>query len=807
MATNSNFIVKNGITVGTTSIVNSSGAWVGPNSGLVGATGVLGPTGPTGPTGGQGATGVLGPTGPTGATGPLGPTGPTGGQGATGVLGPTGPTGLTGPTGPTGGQGATGITGPTGPGGPTGPTGLQGPTGPTGPTGGQGATGVTGPTGPYGPTGPTGGQGATGPAGPTGPTGPTGPSGATILGSGNTWTGQNYFQSNQDTGGGSGPPLQAYSTSSLGAMMSFHRGGVYAVNFGLDSDNVMRIGGWSAPANLWRLDMSGNNYALTSSRAPLFYDLDNTGYYANPASTSQFDRVDANILRSYSNVYTDSNYGYGLVGVYTSTRYQGVFAMGDAYKLAADGTTTGSLYGLAWSHPNAGGAAGNLNTHGMLVLENGSFLAAVSGSIRSRDDMRSPIFYDSGDTAYYVDAASTSNLSKFSALTMSYNDMNSMSANSPYASRYGGSANYRNGTMGYSTVALNTIFSNWGSGFWDSWSSPANAPGGSSHYVGLQGAHYNYQDGTNVYGFQMACAGEADNSFFWRSSWSTPRSWVQMIHTGNINSLPADLRAPIFYDRDNTGYYIDPNTSGVSLRISGVIQADHAPWSGEMNKIQWHSGNLYFQNMSDGNFIFRNSDGSQPYIFSAGGSGTAASSWRAQIFYDSNDTTYYLDMNSGFSQFACTLALGGNLSMVGPYSSVRIHLPGGGADASNSGVAAAWNVHSDYRLKENVLPVTDGLEKIMRIQIKSFTWKQNLPNVVSSPIRQDGVIAHELQEILPYAVIGEKDAIDSQGNIKSQSVDYAKLVSPLIQAVQDLKRTIDSQQLEIEALKAQLNGN
>lgn len=38
MATNSNFIVKNGITVGTTAIVNSSGAWVGPNSGLVGAT-------------------------------------------------------------------------------------------------------------------------------------------------------------------------------------------------------------------------------------------------------------------------------------------------------------------------------------------------------------------------------------------------------------------------------------------------------------------------------------------------------------------------------------------------------------------------------------------------------------------------------------------------------------------------------------------------------------------------------------------------------------------------------------------------
>jgi septal ring factor EnvC (AmiA/AmiB activator) len=46
--------------------------------------------------------------------------------------------------------------------------------------------------------------------------------------------------------------------------MSFHKAANYAVNFGLDSDNVLRIGGWSAPANRWQLDMSGNGtYAGT----------------------------------------------------------------------------------------------------------------------------------------------------------------------------------------------------------------------------------------------------------------------------------------------------------------------------------------------------------------------------------------------------------------------------------------------------------------------------------------------------------------------------------------------------------------
>ena len=70
-------------------------------------------------------------------------------------------------------------------------------------------------------------------------------------------TGTKYFVSNRNTSSDS-PPLQAYSSNGSGAIMSFHRGGYYAVNMGLDSDNVFRIGGWSAAANRLQLDMSGN---------------------------------------------------------------------------------------------------------------------------------------------------------------------------------------------------------------------------------------------------------------------------------------------------------------------------------------------------------------------------------------------------------------------------------------------------------------------------------------------------------------------------------------------------------------------
>jgi hypothetical protein len=88
----------------------------------------------------------------------------------------------------------------------------------------------------------------------------SGSGGGASLTANNVWTGIQQFQSNLGTTSGAlvNPPLQAYATSTNSAFMSFHRSGAYAVNMGLDSDNVIRIGGWSAAANRFQMDMSGN---------------------------------------------------------------------------------------------------------------------------------------------------------------------------------------------------------------------------------------------------------------------------------------------------------------------------------------------------------------------------------------------------------------------------------------------------------------------------------------------------------------------------------------------------------------------
>lgn len=101
--------------------------------------------------------------------------------------------------------------------------------------------------------------------------------------------------------------------------------------------------------------------------------------------------------------------------------------------------------------------------------------------------------------------------------------------------------------------------------------------------------------------------------------------------------------------------------------------------------------------------------------------------------------------------------------------------------------STAYNTSSDYRLKEDFKDF-NALDLLSKIKFYDFKWK-------SEDSRMVGVKAHELQEIVPYAVNGEKDGFDSEGNPTYQGVDYSKLVAIQGKAIQELKA-------EIELLKA-----
>lgn len=110
-------------------------------------------------------------------------------------------------------------------------------------------------------------------------------------------------------------------------------------------------------------------------------------------------------------------------------------------------------------------------------------------------------------------------------------------------------------------------------------------------------------------------------------------------------------------------------------------------------------------------------------------------------------------------------------------------------------VASYYNTTSDYRLKENVTPMTGALAKVAQLKPCTYTWKLN-------GSAGQGFIAHELKEVVPDAVYGEKDAVDKDGKPTYQGVDTSYLVATLTAAIQELKAELDATKAEVDALKA-----
>lgn len=131
-----------------------------------------------------------------------------------------------------------------------------------------------------------------------------------------------------------------------------------------------------------------------------------------------------------------------------------------------------------------------------------------------------------------------------------------------------------------------------------------------------------------------------------------------------------------------------------------------------------------------------------------------------------------------------------------------------GAIVQNGTTGVTYNTTSDYRLKENVAPISGASERVMALKPSRFNFK-------SEPNRTiDGFLAHEAQSVVPEAVTGEKDAVelvdikDDDGNITRQEerpvyqgIDQSKLVPLLTAALQEALTKIDALEARIAALE------
>ena len=95
------------------------------------------------------------------------------------------------------------------------------------------------------------------------------------------------------------------------------------------------------------------------------------------------------------------------------------------------------------------------------------------------------------------------------------------------------------------------------------------------------------------------------------------------------------------------------------------------------------------------------------------------------------------------------------------------------------------NTSSDYRLKENVDYTWDATTRLKQLKPCRFNWIADDTNTL-----EDGFLAHEVSNVVPNAISGEKDAVMPDDSIDPQAIDQSKLVPLMIKTIQELEARI-----------------
>ena len=288
-----------------------------------------------------------------------------------------------------------------------------------------------------------------------------------------------------------------------------------------------------------RLEVAGTGLATTDWRAPIFYDSDDTSYYVNPAGTSILNNARANNFHDSTGTYNvnlgSPSEGRGLVAGYSGGWYAGIGynvrhsgSTGVMYAPSADTAlylNFGNTNRFNFWFNNSGAAGRSISWTELGFLDN-SGIMQVTGSHRA------PIFYDSNDTTYYADLNASTSINAAGTIKA---------------------------TAGRIALRDDSI---------ENWATASDS-------AGIVVNYYGYSSGTSYYRDFTVYDGKGGLRF-------------KTYGSGNYSYASGSMRAPIFYDSDDTNYYLDPN--GTS-RLYNVFVAN-----------QLRSPNFYD---TGANFIFQ----------------------------------------------------------------------------------------------------------------------------------------------------------------------------------------------------------
>ena len=279
--------------------------------------------------------------------------------------------------------------------------------------------------------------------------------------------------------------------------------------------------------------------------------------------------------------------------------------------------------------------------------------------------------------------------------------------------------------------------------------------------------------------------------------------------TTGISGVDGSASAPALQGTDsNTGINFASDT--VNINTGGTTRAT-VDSSGNLNipdggKIQlgasqdlkiYHDsgGNSFIEESGSGHLVTKAED---YYIQNAGGSST-------HILIDpSGNIGLGTNNPSGTGNGISILPFNehGTSKLVFNRSSVSnnvtvIAFLNGGSTAGSIGMNASsvsFNTSSDYRLKENVVAISDGITRLKTLKPSRFNFKVDTDTTV------DGFLAHEVTAV-PEAITGTKDEVDSDNNPVYQGIDQSKLVPLLTAALQEEIAKREALETRIAALE------
>jgi hypothetical protein len=301
------------------------------------------------------------------------------------------------------------------------------------------------------------------------------------------------------------------------------------------------------------------------------------------------------------------------------------------------------------------------------------------------------------------------------------------------------------------------------------------AIGGADNYVALKAP--NEMSGNNNYSLVLPAAQGTAGQFLKLSSLSGSEGLLTFADAGgqadnyfaSSGLLNKDLGVGLHLKIADTGASVSSNadelvienTSDAGLSILTLSSG------GAINLVGGGS-TIFTANTSTAKFNHSGTYDVRSFGFVGNGTGAG---WK--ILRDSNQGTMFIETHFGTTRTLINF----------------VNTNGTVGGISTSGSSTAYNTSSDYRLKENVEYSFDAIERLKELKPARFNF------IADSNKTVDGFIAHEVQEIVPEAITGEKDGEEMQ------AIDQAKLVPLITKALQEAITKIESLESEIDQLK------